>query len=117
MTLEDIVQDLNTHIDHLRINNGICYTGYFAILRKSSAPSTFTKAIKQFDIALIYINNKGKNNITLFAETATDKIISDPQEFKLVTSLEHRMVRNIMYFLQDTETFNKILNNELDTFK
>lgn len=46
MTLEDIVQDLNTHIDHLRINNGICYTGYFAILRKSSAPSTFTKAIK-----------------------------------------------------------------------
>ena len=112
MKLEDVVHSLNEYIDSIRLNNGIQKDGYIAVLRQTTTPSSFTKAIKAFEIRLIYVYKRGSKQYTLFSETITDKITTDPQELKLLSTLEQRIIRDIMFLLQDKEQFDKILNND-----
>ena len=111
MKLEDIIDTLNQYITDLRKQQEINEKGYFTILRTSLTPSSFTKAIKTFNITLYYSTNK--INTVIKECSLTDKITTDPQELKLQISLEQLMVEYIFKLLQDKEHFNKFLHNEI----
>ena len=113
MRIEDIINVLNQYITDLRKQQEINEKGYFTILRTSLTPSSFTKAIKTFNITLYYSYGKIKTNKVIHECSLTDKITTDPQELKLQDSLEQLMVEYIFKLLQDKEHFNKFLNNAI----
>ena len=111
MRLEEIIDTLNQYLTNIRKEQNVTEKGYFTILRTSLTPSSFTKAIKTFNIALYY--SKNKTNTVIHECSLTDKITTDPQELKLQISLEQLMLKYIFKLLQDKEQFNKFLHNEI----
>jgi CRISPR/Cas system-associated endonuclease/helicase Cas3 len=58
MKLEDIVHTFNDYLTVNRTSKKLNHIGYMVLLRSSTSPSTFTKALKEYELKLIYVKEK-----------------------------------------------------------
>ena len=112
MNIENFIYSLNKFIKEERTKLGIKNNSYLVITKQIEKASSFTNAIKIFNINLFYV--KGKKNSLIININDSFKSISEQNEIKSFNDLEEKLIIKILNFLTNKEIYSFLLNEEYD---
>lgn len=116
MKLEDIVHSINNLLIEKRKEKDLNIRGYFNILRRSYKPSTFTNALKSYEIKVYYVINK-KESVVIINKIITSTVTSEVMENKTLKELDLIVFDELLLIISNNELFNKLIEGNYDNFK